>query len=458
MSSVDDSRPSGIRRQKLGEGAYGCVVAPAYRCLGLTFSRENAAIAASPDKYVSKLFARPEDAIEEEKMAAAMRAVDPSGNFSVTPIAQCTTTVPTAEFEELCPKVNKSRNMRISRENTYLQMILYPNGGPNLEQCALSGNYSKRQLIKSLTAIITQGLPQMAAAGILHLDIKLDNMVLPKSGVAKFIDFGVSMSYKKALAPGSRLFNSFQFRFPAEFYIMQTGEMRPLSKTHKKLNLIPREVAERLPKDMYNKQVGKFGRELENLHDLSGKTFESMYAVLFVESFDLYSVAYCVADILANPKLRFKTEEDMGAEDRFTEEEGQKLAIWLQNILTNNAFTRWNPAESAEYWNAIWEPTNTYAGAQLFETELIQRARDRMSEAIRTKIFDGSFPYDYRGVDLYRSVSTKRKSPAFQGARGFARGGARKHTTTRRSRSIDVRSKSPSARSRRSASKKRTYR
>jgi len=179
--------------------------------------------------------------------------------------------------------------------------------------------------------------------------------------------------------------------------------------------------------------LGKFGRELKKLESLSGKSLPVIYADLFAETYDLYSLAWSVADILANPRYKIRPD------DGFQEGEYPKLLIWLENVLVSNAFSRWNSAESAKYWPNIWNKRVSFKSAQKAEMMIAMNARVRMSEAIRTKVFGGLLPEAYVPVDMYKGIARLPHSSPFVGAVAYARGGTRSGSrkfTRSRSRSI----------------------
>jgi len=309
-------------------------------------------------------------------------------------------------------------------------MLIYANGGPSMEANAHSGMYSQRDLIKSLYNIVTEGLPALAAAEVIHMDIKADNLVMPEKTDAKLIDFGNSSTFKDGALPSSLVFKSLEPRFPPEIYLLRTGTPRPELKRHKVRRFVSGEVEEHFPMIESKIRLGKFGREFYNLRTLSQKTLKAIYGLLFIDTFDLYSLSWMVADFLSNPGYKFKPT------DTFTQDEYNKLVIWLRNTLADNAFNRWGNLESAEYWPVIWDGTVKYATAERLEVSLSNNARERMTKAIRTKVFDGELPDEYNPVNLYRTLSHATDSAAFRGAQAYATGGKKTLVRkTRRSRS-----------------------
>jgi len=400
---------------------------------------------------VSKLFTNTTDAVLEKVQAEGVRAIDPTGRFSITPLKMCKSRIIRKSMvEPLCPRFTATKFPPESIPMDSIDMLIYPNGGMNLERCALSGLYSKRTLITALSRIITEGLPKMAEAQFMHMDIKLDNIVLQEVTVAKLIDFGVASTFARAVSPKSHIFTTHQTRFPPELYVMQFSARRGETQRHEVLHYTRPEVWERIGLSSEEATLGKFGRELKKLGILSGKSLSVIYADLFVDTYDLYSLAWSIADILANPSFKFIEG------DAFEEGEYQKLMIWLQNILASNAFSRWNAAESAKYWPNIWKDMVSVEAAQKAEIIITRNARVRMSKAIKTKVFGGALPEAYVPVDLYKGIARLPQSSPFAGAVGYARGGTSR--SSRPGSRLFTRSKSRSESQSRTKSRSRSAR
>jgi len=64
--------------------------------------------------------------------------------------------------------------------------------GGSIASCLRRQGKFDEQVVKSFTAQILEGLAYLHSKGILHRDLKADNMLVDHSGVCKISDFGIS--------------------------------------------------------------------------------------------------------------------------------------------------------------------------------------------------------------------------------------------------------------------------
>jgi len=404
------------QRKTLGEGGFGCVVAPPLLCAE-GHAETNVLLARNPAMYVSKLFGTKHEAVRESEMNEIMKSIDPEGRFSITLVDTCTTAVLDRKtLGDVCPGTASAAFRKIpygSPAQASFAQIVYPNGGStletNLRKSKLPGmhSFSDRDLVLSLSRIITEGLPKMAAAGFMHTDIKADNIMMPERTVAKLIDFGTSATSDNATNPESDLYGNHQVRFPPELYYMQMGMRKDVPEQLAALSILD--------------HGDQFNLDLKTMRDVSGKAYTEIYRALFADTYDLYSTAWTVAHIV------YTKRKVLNKRTQFTRLEYSKLMMWLRHILTEDAFARWTPDISAVFWPVIWIAAVTIDDADDLAVVLTARVRERMAEVIRTKIFGGG-TYGAHGTS---------GSKDFEGAVGYARGGKRR--TARRSRSTSKR-------------------
>jgi len=424
-------------RRSLGEGGFGCAVNPPFVCEGDKHEATNAMLRANPSTYVSKVFSNEMDAEKEYEAGRSLVRIDPEGRFFILPLDQCKTeSLARSVISGVCPSTasKKYKTFAVGDDTAEsFDMLVYANGGnnmlQNLESSAKGFIFSDRDLVLSLSRIVMEGLPALLLARMLHGDIKLDNIVMPRRTVAKLIDFGQVETFESTSESISNVYQSSgQERFPPELFWIVNTMKRDVPYLISQLHILPTRTRfeDQVRMDAHQKDAGKFLRDFDMIVKTSRKTRAEVNSILFVDTYDTYSLGYVIMYILYMKQIRDEKITE------FAKEEYEKLKIWLRHVMDEDGFARWNADDGAEFWPCVWDSTLSPKVAEDMGTDISKRATERRVDAIRTRIFKGQVPRSYKDVDFFRATSTSEPNAAFQGAVGYARGGKR---TFRRGRS-----------------------
>jgi hypothetical protein len=172
------TRRTPLRSRVIGKGTYGCVLRPALPC----------GPGASSPRYrtrrVSKLM-RASDATDELAVAALFRAADPSGD--IVAVAERACPAPAQPPPPECGPLGPGQGA--------LELLQLPDAGTTLSP-ALARSLSRTALL-ALLSHLAAGLATLHASGLVHLDIKAENVAcMPpaRAGAAplcRFIDVGL---------------------------------------------------------------------------------------------------------------------------------------------------------------------------------------------------------------------------------------------------------------------------
>ena len=205
----------------LGEGAFGCVIRPACP------STDRPAL-PNPEAYVSKIFLAPDEGVDDAEVEWAnyqrLLACDPDNTYTT----HCAGLGMPA-INALPSKVRR----RLRKFGATGQQLLYAYGGQTLRWHADRQDMGLRELLLQLTSIV-DGLEALAAAGVMHLDIKPPNIVI-KEGTARLIDFGFVSTQASLLADDKHELWEYGYEYwPPELdflYKFTTGK-KPSWKDH----------------------------------------------------------------------------------------------------------------------------------------------------------------------------------------------------------------------------------
>ena len=90
------------------------------------------------------------------------------------------------------------RDMVIGKKASYLVMEYFR--GPNMKSSLKFNRHALHAQLERILEQICLGLGYMREQGLVHRDIKPDNLLVSKSGELKIIDFSLTMKYKTGLA------------------------------------------------------------------------------------------------------------------------------------------------------------------------------------------------------------------------------------------------------------------
>lgn len=176
----------------LGQGGFGCVISPSLIC--------KKGEKSSKDK-ISKLMNDKDAFIEETENIEIMKSLDPDMKYFLYPISFC-------EFDEKlnnksflgCFSCGSKRDietckskMGIDGEEEYvLYNVVQPFGGKDLYK-AVEDTITRQLFTKNFEyykEYLTKGINSMHKKGIIHRDVKPENIVLNNKGEIRFIDIG----------------------------------------------------------------------------------------------------------------------------------------------------------------------------------------------------------------------------------------------------------------------------
>ena len=169
----------------IGSGGFGCVVTPVPPCeLDADGEPDSPAF---PRGTVAKLCTSKAEAAYELWMAAHVRAVDPEGVFTLLPgPAWCR--VPAAHLPAVCRDNEElwadARAGGTAFDTYDMYRLTMPYGGVSLLKTR-PGPHSP-----AAVGVVLGGLVKLAAAGIAHLDLHENNVLVDEGGTLRIIDFG----------------------------------------------------------------------------------------------------------------------------------------------------------------------------------------------------------------------------------------------------------------------------
>jgi serine/threonine protein kinase len=183
----------------VAEGTYGCVFNPPISCVNEIESKYKG------NKYVGKVLFNYEDFKEELDASKLIKKVDPSGKFSIIPVAACKTNPMQFKSSDQISMCERHNNLYINDQ------IVYPDGGIALSDIKKGSLYIDD--VYNMSIDLFKGIHTMISAGVVHCDIKPDNIVYHAGkGKMFFIDFGLITT------PSKLLRQNFIVDFPYQFY------------------------------------------------------------------------------------------------------------------------------------------------------------------------------------------------------------------------------------------------
>lgn len=255
--------------QKLGEGSYGCVYKPAFKCEGEKSNKINI-------PHVGKVFFDDIDAKVENYIAEILQSFGKEANkYLMIPIKICNTDPEENDKIRKCDlprKLLKSDTMNskdkyyLENRNSFIQQIL-PYGGITLDT-AIYEKYAT--LLDWLYALLGtfNAIQFLHSKGYAHLDIKLNNIVL--SDTVRLLDFGFMTSLEDIYTDNIRNIHGSYRIYPFELrvqWLKITQQDYSIDEIideylvdYKKLGLIIKDVPElkmKLIRNISNKKLLK---------------------------------------------------------------------------------------------------------------------------------------------------------------------------------------------------------
>lgn len=266
-----------------GKGSFGCVVDPPFDCNN---AEQNEGPKQDNKKNISKIFYRPNNALDEMDVYTKLDGFDKDQQFSIKPKKMCRLNLSKVdknllkecEFED-----NMNANMKL---NNATKQIIYEDGGLSLTKFISSTTLSFEEFAEYAINLF-KALVALNEAELVHFDIKLDNIVVDiekKGKEARIIDFAYCRTIDfvkthfgvKSSFVWKRMVRSY-FTYPMEFlYIPLLHEIasdNALSNANEKRNAkIFESLQEKIAKTYTrDKRASEFYNHL--IYELSSKRY-----------------------------------------------------------------------------------------------------------------------------------------------------------------------------------------
>jgi serine/threonine protein kinase len=193
MSNLENEQKSHLKRDIIGEGAYGCVHKPSIHCKNRLDPEINY------NDYVSKLM-KTKNAEKELKEFLFIGKIDPNNNYHLGEPIMCR---PNLDDDSIISEINECKHINktdfISNPNNY-SLLVIKYGGPDLKAFCQKNlvTYFKENKEEKLDQFwlevhhLLKGIKFFKENGIVHNDIKPQNILFDlKTAKMKFIDFGL---------------------------------------------------------------------------------------------------------------------------------------------------------------------------------------------------------------------------------------------------------------------------
>jgi serine/threonine protein kinase len=299
------------------------VVAPHFPCLNTE---------GDPTAKVSKLFGSQHDMLHEWYQFLLIKNADPDGDFTVPVVDRCTANVSPQDAIRLtvgCGAASASLSSVYPEAVDgkcagQLWQLVQEYGGLPLSR-VLHFKPPAIKILRSLTVLITRGLPALSEHSIWHRDISLDNIVL-MHGRARLIDFGAVVTNPREVYDFLRTKRHVHASWPPECHLLleMIGEGDPKNKSKSTPDYVHmrKELEKRVPKrDTSTEYVDML---------------ETHAAKYFAHKFDVFSMGLVVAAVV----LGFPTTVP-------------GLDVWIKNCTRVNAYKRWDAYQAAVEWQQI---------------------------------------------------------------------------------------------------------
>jgi serine/threonine protein kinase len=380
----------------LGKGTYGCVTEPTIPCAD---GKPGYMDVVPGMPYVSKLYVnskwdnKPDDAEKEYNNAQIMASIDPHHLFSVSSGGWCTPRLTPATRLQYTAACQVKPSREIGRQ------MYYENGGDNIENLRANGLFSTEEILRALTNIL-EGLVQMAAAGIVHMDIKSTNIVMDSTGRTRLIDFGFVRHWNDIVTQNDDLLvaNGYEI-WPPEWDLLPLyiydflTEKQGISESEAHVYVPPKDHQNIHLANQTLERSGGYhvahGRAVKQMRD----SFVGKHPMLRAKS-----VPEGITRILNNFKADFWNKLDVYsvgvtiariAGTRLPPALHGRIKAWVLRATDPNAYTRFSPEEALAAYKTIWRdfPVTTISGAPPPDTlaALLAAASSSSSDASRDK-------------------------------------------------------------------------
>lgn len=189
----------------LGTGAAGCVISPAFLCDSKT----------DKTNKVSKIFKKNSDtdAEREYQTTRILSRIDPYSEYFVYAISKCR--IPVSKIPPGCAKILRSKT---SEDDLFPNIVMENGGIEMLKYFEKMDNITVYDIFKTLITVVI-GIDKLVNAGIVHEDIKPNNVLVDDNGIGRLIDFDNSVSFDDFYTDRNKLLNSSKLYSSPEHHI-----------------------------------------------------------------------------------------------------------------------------------------------------------------------------------------------------------------------------------------------
>lgn len=319
----------------IAAGGFGCVFLPRLACDDPALE---AKLKASKTKYVSKLMMRRDAADEEEEMKKVLKTVDklPSSShkyFILHDTSLCNPAQLSSEdkegFDRKCTNLTRYGivSNSVNRMLKNLKSMNVPFGGDEVADLfnLLGGKIAKndKEALQdfmyanlSMIDVLEKAIVPMNKAGLLHHDLKGQNMLIDKESLKhgkpsiKIIDWGLAIyadgtNPAKEMPPRGCRNRPFQFNLPFGVILLSEESVSSIDRFCSENNGITRanvkSIASKLIKEtISNRGQGHYGYIMQILATLTLPFFSSTYKTQFLSETDCYTKGMLNQDFIVD--------------------------------------------------------------------------------------------------------------------------------------------------------------